>query len=376
MKASTWRVFVGVVAGLSIGALGCGGETGGGGSGGDDGEATESGTTDGDTGEDEGADTDGADDGTTTGEIPDCQFTEPQGASCNPYPECPGTGCPVGQICTVTMANEINRVECADPGDVPLGGTCDYEAGQRCAEGVCHENQCRAFCVGIEHCPNNASCGTMSGVPGKPTVCGKAQADCDPLDAENSCGPGLACYLHPSGLTDCLPTQGGGNQGDACECVNCCSPGFTCYKVGENQACSQNVAVTDGNSCGQCPAERECKILTETVGACAPVQGGGDGGGTDGGPDPIPCNVLEQDCEGAAQGCYPTNQGDQCLVKGNKANGADCNNVNDCQIGSTCFASKCRPICDPANGLHPECETGAEAQCPPLSNSAGGYCDE
>jgi hypothetical protein len=377
-KLTVSMVFLAIAA-LAFWPAGCSGDEGSGSS--DDGDGATSSATEG--GDDGGGTTEGAttadgggdDDGGTTGEIPDCSFAPPQGATCNPYPDCPGTGCASGQICTVVAEGAKRRVQCAEPGTVALGGTCDLEGELTCSDGVCVESQCRAFCVGIEHCPNNASCAGMSGVPGKPTVCGATQADCDPLDADGSCPNGFACYLQSSGLTDCMVTQGGGQQGNACEAANGCAPGFTCtVSPDEQQICAQTVAAPEGQ-CEGCPAETQCKTLTDTVGACVPVPEGGDGGGTTGGPDPIPCDLLDQDCESSAQGCYPTNEGDQCLIKGNDAIGSECGNVNDCIPGATCFASRCKAICDPTNGLHPECETGPAAQCVPLSGDAG-YCDE
>ena len=344
----------------------------------DDGEATGDDTatgdgTDGTT--DDTTDTTGTDTGEI--EIPDCQFSPPIGAKCNPYPNCPGTGCPAGQICTVTTQGDIKRIECDAPGGQPLGATCDYEAGDRCEEGLCVEGQCRGFCVDNPDCTNNAPCTQLSGVPGKPTVCGSAQSDCDPLDAENSCPPGLACYLQQNtGLTDCLETKQAGQQSNECDCTNCCAPGLACVTQEGTQLCGA-VCVQEGEGALLCSElcgsqQLATKQLDNGLGACVPPADDPDPP-----PDPIPCNALAQDCEGAAQGCYPTNKGDQCLAKGNKAAGADCQNVNECAPGSYCHGSgKCFLMCDPADPQHPECETGLQAQCPQISGSAAGYCDE
>lgn len=355
-------------------AAACGSDGGGGETPAGDDAATTGGTTGGQaTGEDAAGDeTTG---GETTGpiEIPDCQFKPPVGASCNPYPACPGTGCADGEICTIVIQGDLKRIECHAAGEVSLGGSCDHQAGPWCSEGVCVEGECRGFCVDNSDCANSAACQAFKGVPGKPTVCGSSQANCDPLDPSNSCEGGLTCYLvQNTGTTDCLDVKLAGQQDSPCDCTNCCAPGFSCVVHDGNQICAQTCALEEGAiTCQDACAGLAIKNITLELGVC--VQGGEPPPPP---PDPIPCNVLAQDCEGAAQACYPSNQGDQCLVKGNKSGGAECESVNECAKGLTCFASKCRPICDPNNAMHPECNTGVQAQCPPLNNSAGGYCDE
>lgn len=338
-----------------------------------EGSATEGNTTQGETGQttEGGTETEGG----TTGEIPDCPFKEPLGASCNPYPGCPGTGCADGDICTLVLKGDgIQRIECHEAGTVPGGGACDHASGPFCKEGLCVEGECRGFCVDNPDCGDSAACGQLKGVPGKPTICGSAQATCDPLAADTSCeAPGKTCYLSQSNsLTDCLDVKALGQQDNVCDCVNCCAAGFTCVTHEGNQFCARTCSL-DAENVAACQTLCEgmaTKNLTLDYGACIQA------GEVEPPPDPIPCDILAQDCMGAAHGCYSTNQGDQCLQKGTKKGGADCNNVNECDKGLICFASKCRPICDPNDPLHPECNTGPAAQCPGLGGSKGGYCDE
>jgi len=304
------------------------------------------------------------------GEIPDCAFKPPVGASCNPYPGCPGSGCANGEICTLVLEGEFKRIQCQPAGEAPLGNPCDLTTGVLCEEGVCVDGECRSFCVDNPDCGNNASCQQLPGVPGKPTVCGASQSDCDVLDAANSCSAGKACYLKNDGTTDCLDVQQAGQQDNACECINCCAPGFTCVTHEGQQLCGKTCAMDEATpTCQEACQGMSTKTLTQSVGVCVPA------GEQQPEPDPIPCDILAQDCAGAAQACYPTNDGDQCLIAGNKPAGESCEGVNECALGLTCYASKCKAICDPAEAFHSQCEN-EQSQCPPLGSGAGGYCDE
>jgi hypothetical protein len=216
----------------------------------------------------------------------------------------------------------------------------------------------------------------MAGPPPRPTVCGAAQADCDPLETPNPCAAGTGCYLKTDGSTDCLTIQGNGQQGTECSNPEDCATGFVCTVAGEagNTICATLCSTEEGNpaACGStCPAETATKDLGNGYGACVPAENVEP-------PEPPPsCDVLLQDCESEAQGCYPTSEfGEACLVKGNGGNKSDCNQVNDCAPGLTCVASKCRFICDPNDPLNEKCETGINAQCAAPQGATSGYCDE
>jgi hypothetical protein len=334
-------------------------------SGGTDNSSTDSGPTSSET---DGVESDSVVD---VGPPQPCQFQPPIGASCNPYPQCPSSGCASGDMCTVVVYGDMRRVECHAVGTVSLGGSCDHEEGPFCASGVCVDSECRSFCVDSPDCGGTAACGPMLGVPGKPNVCGPTMQDCDPLDPIGSCVLGTACYWQNTG-TDCLEVQQAGQQNTACSCPNCCSPGFACVVHEGTQLCAQ-VCLTEGETslCNEACSGLKTKILGGTLGACVPAADN---------PDPPPeaptCDIVQQDCEGVAQACYSTNKGDVCLVKGNKVAGEMCENTNDCVKGVTCFAGKCYTVCDPVDESNALCETGFNAKCTPLSNSAGGFCDE
>jgi hypothetical protein len=325
-------------------------------------------TTDGEDGNDDGTD------GGGTGVIPPCQFPIAPWFECNPWPNCPASGCAGGQICTLVYPEGPPKMTCWDPGAIPLGGACNHkEGGPFCTEGICANGHCRAFCNDANDC-ESAAClqiatgGALSWI----TACGSTQSACDPLDAANSCGPGMACYLQPNGLTDCQITKQSGAQDDVCDCPNCCAPGLTCIVFNDQPVCGQTCGIDAGEpSCQGC--ENGYKNLNQVIGACTPKD---EGGGTDGGNEPVPCNILEQDCAGVAQGCYSTDKGDVCLSKGNQPKGSICKNVNDCAVGTTCVAGKCKAICDPNNPQNNENCDVTQFLCAPLQNSAGGYCDE
>ena len=335
---------------------------------------TETDNTDGTDSSDGSDETDGADG--ATGDYANCQFQPPVGATCNPYPGCPITGCASEDICTVYFTGTKKQLGCVEAGAVAMGGSCDHTDGPFCSNGVCVEGECRAFCVGNDDCPGNAVCTQMSGPPPRPTVCGAAQSDCDPLASADTCAAGTACYLKNDGSTDCLTIQGNGQQGNACNAPEDCATGFVCTVLGEagETGCATLCSTDTENpaACsGACPSETQVKDLGNGYGACVPAKD------TTPAEPPPSCNVLLQDCASEAQGCYPTNEfGEACLVKGNGGYKADCNQVNDCAPGLTCVASKCRWICDPSDPFNENCETGVEAQCAASEGATSGYCDE
>jgi len=326
----------------------------------------------------ESADGSDSDDGTdgATGDYTNCQFQPPVGATCNPYPGCPENGCASSDICTVYYEGTKKLVGCIEAGAAAPGEACDHSAGPYCSTGVCVDGECRSFCVDNTNCPSNAVCIQMSGPPPRPTVCGAAQTDCNPLEVPSSCAAGTGCYLKSDGSTDCLTIQGNGQQGTACTAPEDCAPGFTCTVAGESgdTVCATLCSTEQDSpaSCGAtCPADTGTKDLGNGYGACVPA-------GDVEPPEPPPsCDVLLQNCESEAQGCYPTSEfGDACLVKGNGGNKSDCSQVNDCAPGLTCVASKCRFICDPNDPLNSNCETGINAQCTAPQGAKSGYCDE
>ena len=328
----------------------------------------------GDTPSDDAAGDTGVGDAGASATPPDCVFKPPLGAKCNPYPGCPASGCAQGQVCTlVVAAGGLRRIECAAPGTAFLGESCDPVAGPTCHEGLCVDATCRQFCVDNVDCTNKGACQPLPDFPGSLTVCGKAQADCDPLAPTGACPPGQACYWANTG-TDCLEVQGGGQQGAACTCTNCCAAGFACITQKDQQFCAR-VCSPDGQQpdCATaCGADMESQGIGTGLAVCVPGSGGPPP------PPPPACDILAQDCAGAAQGCYPTTQyGDVCLQKGTTPAGVKCGGTNECVAGTACIASKCYAICDPQNPLHPECATGPNAQCVSFGGSSkGGYCDE
>ena len=287
-----------ILFGFTLILTACGGDDTTDGAAATDGAGTE--TTDSTDGTDSTDSTDSTDgtDGTESTEstgIPDCPFKPPIGASCNPYPGCPGDGCTDEEICTLVIYGEKKRIECHLAGSVGPGGACDHEAGPYCEEGVCVDGECRGFCVDNPDCPNNSACQQMLGVPGKPTVCGAAQADCDPLDAGNSCPAGLICYYqHANGTTDCLETKQNGTDDSDCDCTNCCAPGYTCVNIdAETRKCSRtcNSGTEGENLCSELCAGKTTKALTTELGACV------EGGEPPPPPPPPPpsCDLLAQD---------------------------------------------------------------------------------
>lgn len=330
-----------------------------------DGSAASDGSdaTDGTDGTDGSEGTDGTD---GSGGIPKCQFQPPLGAKCNPYPSCE-SGCPDGQMCSVSETAEgIKRIMCMPTGTVALGDACSHVDGPFCEEGLCIDGQCRSFCVDAV-CENGGSCKPYNGVPGKPTVCGAAQLACDPTTPTGDpCSAEKPCYLNSDETTDCKVPKGAGVQGDPCaDSYADCAAGFACVGTKDGKVCGQLCAK---DACSQtCGEGMSANQLSSKYSVCTPGEEQ---------PPATPCTPLAQDCAGAAQGCYATQEGFVCLPKGNAAAGEECASANDCAPGAICFNNgRCVLMCDlndPTNGL---CETGVEAKCVQLGDGVG-YCDE
>ncbi|MFW5875099.1 MAG: hypothetical protein ACOCXM_00040 [Myxococcota bacterium] len=102
------------------------------------------------------------------------------------------------------------------------------------------------------------------------------------------------------------------------------------------------------------------------VGACSDDEGGspfrdagGDAAPADAGVAVCPpgeCDLAEQDCEGADEGCYFAEPADggaaapMCAVEGPGGDGDECMDANDCGVGLMCVGptgmmGTCRPVC-------------------------------
>jgi len=318
--------------------------------------------------------TDGADDGTDGG-VPTCQFAIPTWWKCNPWPNCPESGCNKGEFCTL-IPSTPPRVECTEKGTAGPGQSCDHETGTFCKTGLCVEKECRSWCNDNSDCASSACQAIGKGPYSEVLACGSAQSACDPFKPLAGCENNMVCfYQQNTELGVCMDQQQKNKAGSPCDCTNCCEPGAACIVSDGEQFCAKLCAPDggEGPSCQEtCDEGQNNKTIGTGINACISTSGGGNNGG----PDPIPCDILKQDCEGAAQACYSTNKGDQCLAKGNKPKGGACENANDCAPGTTCVANKCKAVCDPNKKLNNENCDVTQFQCTKLNGSTGGYCDE
>lgn len=168
---------------------------------------------------------------------------------------------------------------------------------------------------------------------------------CDPetpsteCDLFTGCGcnvdNGQKCTVLTDGR-DCGPA-GDGVRGDTCVTDNQCAAGTLCADYADARTC---MAFCDGaHSCG---ANSACFVrVTTDEGNEARVCG-------------QICTLLDQNCAGKAQGCYPspsilpnTMEKGICVDGGQVAVGGDCVAANDCAVGSTCLDDgKCHQLCD------------------------------
>jgi hypothetical protein len=195
-------------------------------------------------------------------------------------------------------------------------------------------------------------------------VCG---GSCDPL-VTHACGAGMRCtFTH--GTTLCAPATdaGLGRAGDPCQAEDACGPGLACFATmtGSPGQCVP-VCCPWASSCS---ASQRCRgdgtlidAQATAWGRCLP---------------PLACDLAHPDRTCAArEGCYIVDQmGDtECLIAGNVPGGGACGAPSDCTPGYTCAgltARTCVQICFLASTApHQGC--GATSHCEAQSYSPAG----
>ena len=314
---------------------------------------------------------DGTSPSTDTGSTPDtgpayCPYSNHHSAQpCNPL--CPDSNrCEDGGSCVVLSTGLLGCVGTDDLDYTQaLGKGCNDET--LCKEGLCVEldedgRKCRPFCVGDVDCSDGGTCGvevsvgslTFGACIPPPPSCSVFEQDC--------ADPGDGCVLAQGG-TVCMDA-GTNAYNTACDAPNDCVKGLICVSDKCHTPCNPKTGGADPKCHLLCPGTQA--EVTDDVGVCALPD------------DEDPCDLLSQDCP-LGEACTLTGQGPRCRNAGTTAVGMDCTEEDECVKGAICWpqGTSCKAICNPDEGIHPECEDRFAAQCPIIfQNMKGGYCDE
>lgn len=313
---------------------------------------------------DTGTNGDAADD---VGEEPDTfvspQCAIPEGKTCNAL--C-NTGCNEGQGCLFLGSNW----ECVTAGTTAPGQPCSNP--QDCAAGLCGSSGddpavCMAPCLSDEDCAEQGVEGGVcnANVAGASPFrfCGAPPPPCD-LWAEAPCeNVEEACYPS-SGGTLCAKF-GKGGPGDPCAQPSACQPQHTCVTIAGTSACVRlcNTAGGDQSCNAVCGGQFDTLTGQAGVGFCS--------------EDielPICTPLNPTECK-PNEGCYQGDGGWYCGPAGLKEEKEACSSSGQCQPGLTCWANKCRVICDPkVSPSNPKCASAA-ISCVALDGQSG-YCDQ
>ena len=198
---------------------------------------------------------------------------------------CVGIDCEFGLTCDTTLNQCVDQ--CA-------GVVCP-DATQRCFEGQCVENSCRAT-----GCPDGAVCDGLECVPDPcaNAMCATGEfcrgGQCIPSCAQVSCPLYEACVDGACVRDDCAGVRCA--DGEACRAGACVADpcmGITC---GEGARCVDGVCAFDACSTTECPPGQVCTVATSGSTQCisqAPEDrpvidpngpDAGPSGETDGGP--------------------------------------------------------------------------------------------
>jgi hypothetical protein len=295
---------------------------------------------------------------------PECAI--PEKKSCNAL--C-NTGCSDDKQCLFVGG----AWECVTPGEAGPGEECANV--NECAAGVCAgagddaPQLCYAPCLTDADCKDagltDYTCSIQ--VPGALPFrfCSEPEPPC-PLFDDTACPEGEACYV--SGDATVCAAAGEKTVGDKCTQSSQCQAHHTCISVAGVSGCVRTCDPGGGGNF-----------------ACAAVCGAGNfdtlsGSGVGYCSDDIElpfCEPLNPTKCAANQGCYNTSDGWICQNAGVKEEKEPCAGSAECLPGFTCFANKCRVICDtsmPNN--NPACASAA-ISCVALAAGGGaGYCDQ
>jgi hypothetical protein len=159
---------------------------------------------------------------------------------------------------------------------------------------------------------------------------------------------------------------GEGEEGDPCMLANDCVAGLLCIgPTGDMGTCRGACCLGADDGCAsglECLIPISAPGASDTgVGACAV---------------PDECDLVLQDCEGAAA-CYPSvKEGvSVCVAGGEHGEGDPCEFANDCTGGFACTDGECTRLCDRSEGAEDGCEDGQT--CVELIGfpSTVGVCD-
>ncbi len=315
-----------------------------------------------------GSDTGTEDTGGATGGEGGCAHASAYSAeACNPL--CPDeSGCVDGQSCTF----EGSGFGCID---IPTGEgeAADLWKGcndsKPCKHGGCVDvpdlgnNKCAPFCKEDADCGAGYSCVLEVSYGGTAPIfmCAPKPAACSVYE-QNCEEEGTACYL--AGDTGCMEA-GEAKKGDDCDTPNACLPGLICVSDRCHEVCNPK---TNG-------PDPKCHLYCQFSG----IQGLDDIAICSL-PDNEPaCTILgdSSDCENGELCYYIPYTGGRCRKPGSGAATSKCDAAEDCKPGLACFpsATSCKPMCDPADGLHDECSSPG-VPCSPLPGSNAGFCDQ
>ncbi|MFT5429492.1 MAG: hypothetical protein ACI9OJ_000163 [Myxococcota bacterium] len=284
------------------------------------------------------------------------------GGPCNPLCAT-DTGCSDDELCTLNGT----VTQCVAAGTQTLGKGCNAET--TCAAGACVTaeiggSKCRAFCSTDADCDAADQCNPLEGVDGI-GACTPRPAACSVYD-QNCEDAAKACYLD-----GCLD-PGEVALGDECNATTRCVKGLVCSDgaldtMRCHEVCNPNTGGPDPKCHLKCPGDFATLIDADGkstgVGVCQQDDMEDD------------CDLLGQNCD-ATQACYWTGNGPRCRDAGATPIGTTCSDETECVKGAVCWpiGTKCRAVCTPGAGLHPECEDST-TKCPALTQNAG-YCDE
>ena len=292
------------------------------------------------------------------GVAPSCEFASRFTASaCNPL--CDPTGCGAGTICTTDATGGL---ACMEPGTQPLRKGCNEVS--TCAAGACVKiangsPKCRPFCTKNIECEEGEVCGSETTLPSgdKAKFCVPKPPKCD-LFAQDCEKPEEACTLEQNGTLCVKP--GEEILGAKCAAVDDCKKELVCV----SDKCHQPCSLKSGGGDPKCKDICDYGFGTledNVLGVCTLYE-------------KDECQLLGGTCDGG-KSCIFDGTHTKCATAGTTEVGAACTSAEDCVATATCFAEKCRSLCNPKDATHAECENPL-SPCPALVGTNAGYCDE